>query len=315
LEGALEAQRTRRAAVPPAWKHEHEPPARPLEFNSVDHTATPGPTGMLAPGAPAAAGALDDELAVLAAVFGAALTVTRARDGALTLRLAGHAGGGATLAVPATYPAFAGGAPVAEAAGLARGAAAQLARDVAAAAAAARGEPCLFACVALLREAVDGSGGGATGNAGAEPPGGAGGAGADAAAAADECAHADAAAAPPPPPPPLPPPPRLTGIDAYIARLAAGETIAFRESGNSMVPRIASRALCTYVPVRAPDDARVGDAVFCKVAGSYYTHLVTAADGERRQISNNHGHTNGWTHLAHVFGRVVAIDGVPVRRR
>jgi hypothetical protein len=99
----------------------------------------------------------------------------------------------------------------------------------------------------------------------------------------------------------------LTGKAAWIARLRAGETVSFREGGNSMTPRIKSRQKCTYSPVTSLDDIEVGDAVFCRVGGSYFTHLVTAKKGEQVQISNNHGHVNGWTSLANVFGKVIEI--------
>ena len=102
--------------------------------------------------------------------------------------------------------------------------------------------------------------------------------------------------------------PVLTGKAAYIARLRAGETVCFREGGNSMTPRIKSRQKCTYCPVRAPEDVRVGDAVFCKVGGSYYTHLITAIRGDQYQISNNHGHVNGWITLNSIYGKVIAIE-------
>ena len=98
------------------------------------------------------------------------------------------------------------------------------------------------------------------------------------------------------------------GRDAWIARLRAGETVSFRETGNSMTPRIKSRQKCTYVPVAAMDDIKVGDAVFCKVASSYFTHLVTGIRGDQVQISNNHGHVNGWTGIGNVFGKVVKVE-------
>jgi sRNA-binding protein len=100
----------------------------------------------------------------------------------------------------------------------------------------------------------------------------------------------------------------LMGRDAWIARLAAGETVSFREGGNSMTPRIKSRQKCTYVPVSSMDDIAVGDAVFCKVGSSYFTHLITGIKGDQVQISNNHGHVNGWTNIAHVYGKVIKIE-------
>ena len=102
--------------------------------------------------------------------------------------------------------------------------------------------------------------------------------------------------------------PVLTGKAAYIARLRAGETVSFREGGNSMTPRIKSRQKCTYRPVAAAEDVAVGDAVFCKVGGNYFTHLITAIRGDQYQISNNHGHVNGWVTLSQIFGKVIAIE-------
>ena len=102
--------------------------------------------------------------------------------------------------------------------------------------------------------------------------------------------------------------PLLQGREAYIARLRAGETVSFREGGNSMTPRIKSREKCTYAPVTSMDDVKVGDAVFCKVGGNHFTHLITATRDDQVQISNNHGHVNGWTHISNVFGRVISVE-------
>jgi hypothetical protein len=102
--------------------------------------------------------------------------------------------------------------------------------------------------------------------------------------------------------------PVLTGRDAYIARLKNGETVSFRESGNSMTPRIKHRQKCTYAPVIKAGDIGVGDAVFCKVGPWYFTHLVAGIRGDQYQIANNHGHVNGWTTLDKIFGKVVALE-------
>jgi hypothetical protein len=104
----------------------------------------------------------------------------------------------------------------------------------------------------------------------------------------------------------------LRGKEAYAARLKSGESVAFRESGNSMCPRIKSRELCTYAPVLTDDDVDEGDVVFCRVGGHYYTHMVHAKqrkqkleDGFTYQIGNLRGHINGWTGLNNIYGRVV----------
>jgi len=86
-----------------------------------------------------------------------------------------------------------------------------------------------------------------------------------------------------------------------IERLERGEEVTISPSGNSMTPRIKSKQKITLTPVTTFE---VGDVVLAKVSGRYYIHLVSAIDGDRVQISNNHGHVNGWTHTNKVFGIV-----------
>lgn len=76
-------------------------------------------------------------------------------------------------------------------------------------------------------------------------------------------------------------------------RIAAGETITNREPGNSMLPLIKSRQPCELRPITR--ELHVGDIVYCKVKGRYYTHLIHAIQGDRYLIGNNRGGTNGWT--------------------
>lgn len=76
--------------------------------------------------------------------------------------------------------------------------------------------------------------------------------------------------------------------------------------GNSMLPKIESGALLTFVK---RDEYEVGDVVFCKVKGRYIdAHKITKKglypDGKYiYMIANNRGHENGWTFQ--VFGKVV----------
>jgi hypothetical protein len=117
-------------------------------------------------------------------------------------------------------------------------------------------------------------------------------------------------------------PPVLTGNAAYIAQLRAGNPVTFGEKGNSMVPRIKSRQKCTYAPVTRHEDLHVGDVVFCSVGRWTLSHLLTAMrqlkDGVwQYQISNNHGHVNGWTSLERIYGKVIVIhpaDGRKTKR-
>lgn len=71
-----------------------------------------------------------------------------------------------------------------------------------------------------------------------------------------------------------------------------------------MTPRIKSGQKITLIPI---DRITVGDVVLAKVSGRHYIHLLSAIDGERIQISNNHGWVNGWTTRKKVFGRVVDV--------
>ena len=91
-----------------------------------------------------------------------------------------------------------------------------------------------------------------------------------------------------------------------IDRLKAGETVSFRPHGNSMTPRVDSGQLVTVAPVLGAD-VNPGDIVLCKVRGRKFLHLVTARKGRQLQISNNHGHVNGWTKEDHIYGRLTAI--------
>jgi len=102
-----------------------------------------------------------------------------------------------------------------------------------------------------------------------------------------------------------------------IARLRAGETVKYRESGNSMRGIIEHRQLITCEPIADYSAIGPGAAVFCKVHGSYYTHLVKAVRSHVKDdrtttyeflIGNNRGGTNGWTPQSNVFGKVVRVE-------
>lgn len=108
----------------------------------------------------------------------------------------------------------------------------------------------------------------------------------------------------------------LRGHEAYKAPLAAGENIKRRETGNSMVPKIFSREEIEYVPIRNPDDVKEGDAVWCKVKGTHFTHLVKAkrleGDSWRFLIGNNKGSTNGWIGFESIFAKAISAGGRPL---
>lgn len=90
-----------------------------------------------------------------------------------------------------------------------------------------------------------------------------------------------------------------------LEKLQAGENVITSEKGNSMVPLIRSGQDHELEPATW-ESVNVGDIVFCKCRGSHFTHLVTAKNDDKGcQISNNHGHVNGWT--KQVYGKVIKV--------
>lgn len=89
--------------------------------------------------------------------------------------------------------------------------------------------------------------------------------------------------------------------------LEKGE-VTWKPHGNSMTPKIESgdEVVVKKVPASA---CRVGDVVYAKVKGNYYLHLLSALDEtqNRYQISNNHGHVNGWVNADNVYGLCVKV--------
>lgn len=92
----------------------------------------------------------------------------------------------------------------------------------------------------------------------------------------------------------------------HIEDLKTGKTVSFRPRGNSMKPKIESGELVTVSP--ETNDLKQGDIVFCKVKGNNYIHLISAIDGERYQISNNHNFINGWISKNSIFGKVIKVE-------
>lgn len=93
----------------------------------------------------------------------------------------------------------------------------------------------------------------------------------------------------------------------HVSDLRAGKQVQFRPKGNSMKPKIESGQLVTLIPCKI-EEVDEGDIVLCKVNGHYYVHLVSAIQGDRRQISNNHGHVNGWVGPKAIYGKVIKVE-------
>ena len=90
-----------------------------------------------------------------------------------------------------------------------------------------------------------------------------------------------------------------------LDKLQKGETFITSEKGNSMVPLVKSVQDHKLAPATW-ENVAVGDIVYCKVKGRYYTHLVKAKNQDKGcQIGNNKGGINGWT--KQVYGKVIEI--------
>lgn len=90
-----------------------------------------------------------------------------------------------------------------------------------------------------------------------------------------------------------------------LSKMEIGEKFITSEKGNSMTPILHSGEKHYLTPTNL-NEVNVGDIVFCKVKGRYYTHLVKAKHASKGVlISNNHGKINGWTN--NVFGKVIKI--------
>lgn len=87
-----------------------------------------------------------------------------------------------------------------------------------------------------------------------------------------------------------------------ISRLKMGENVTFAPHGHSMTPKIKSGQVVHVAPIGQDDGLDVGDIVLCKVHGAEYLHLISAIRGGQYQISNNHGHVNGWIARKNIYG-------------
>jgi len=87
-----------------------------------------------------------------------------------------------------------------------------------------------------------------------------------------------------------------------VQQLTAGREATVRPTGNSMTPKVRSKATATLRPNNDPAGLKTGDIVLVKVNGNVYLHLISATDRQRVQISNNKGRVNGWVPRTSVFG-------------
>lgn len=93
---------------------------------------------------------------------------------------------------------------------------------------------------------------------------------------------------------------------AAFEPLRAGETVAVRGHGNSMVPLIKNGETVRLAPLAADAELHKGDVVLAKVHGHVYLHRVKGIKPGQVLIGNNHGGLNGWTARDQVVGKLVA---------
>lgn len=92
------------------------------------------------------------------------------------------------------------------------------------------------------------------------------------------------------------------------ARLRAGEECYVVGFGQSMTPILKSGQPVIVTPLTDDMILEKNDIVFVKVAGHFYLHKISAIKNNKSyQISNNHGHVNGWVSRNQIYGKVIKI--------
>lgn len=90
--------------------------------------------------------------------------------------------------------------------------------------------------------------------------------------------------------------------------LKNGEECIIVGFGQSMTPKLKSGQPVKAIPVTDNTSLNKNDIVFCKVNGCYYLHKISAIKNNKTyQISNNHGHVNGWISRNKIYGKVIEI--------
>lgn len=90
--------------------------------------------------------------------------------------------------------------------------------------------------------------------------------------------------------------------------LKNGEECIVIGFGQSMTPILKSGQPVRVIPVQENTELNKNDIVFVKVLGHFYLHKISAIKNNKSyQISNNHGHVNGWVSRAQIYGKVVEI--------
>lgn len=90
--------------------------------------------------------------------------------------------------------------------------------------------------------------------------------------------------------------------------LKRSETCKVIGYGQSMTPILKSGQAVIVEPLTNNTILNKNDIVFVKVGGYFYLHKISGIRNNKTyQISNNHGHINGWVSKSHIYGKVVEI--------
>lgn len=93
-----------------------------------------------------------------------------------------------------------------------------------------------------------------------------------------------------------------------MTHLLNGEKCKVTGYGQSMTPRLKSGQSVVVEPVTDDTILKKNDIVFCKVKGHFYLHKISGIKNRvTYQISNNHGHVNGWISRNCIYGKVTEI--------
>lgn len=95
---------------------------------------------------------------------------------------------------------------------------------------------------------------------------------------------------------------------ASATHLRNGEECIITGFGQSMTPILKSGQPVRVIPVTEETLLEKNNIVLAKVNGHFYLHLISAIRNNKQyQISNNHGHVNGWITRKNIYGKVVEI--------
>jgi len=101
----------------------------------------------------------------------------------------------------------------------------------------------------------------------------------------------------------------MNSRELAIKTLEEKGEVVLRCNGGSMRPILLPKE-AIHVKKVAPEQLRVGDAVFCRINHNLQVHKITHIDQKhhRYEISNNLGFRNGVIGVGSIFGLAVRVE-------